>query len=116
MAENIPIRRKRAAALPAVPQAITIPEPPAHLSEYAGAWWRKVNSEWVLGPDSLPLLQAACECWDSYQKYRAHSLANPTIETKSGMVRANPAERMANDALREFRMCLRQLGLQPPEK
>lgn len=116
MSENIPVRRKRVASLPAVPKAITIPEPPPHLSADAAAWWRKVANEWVLGPDSLPLLQAAAENWDDYQSHRAAKLKNPTITTKSGMVRANPAGRMANDALREFRMCLRQLGLQPPEK
>lgn len=112
MAENIPTRPKRSE--PRL-QVVEPPAPPAHLTKESGRIWAKINEEWVLGPDSLPLLQAACESWDSYQAHRTTTLAEPTISSKSGMVRANPAARMANDALREFRMCLRQLGLEPPK-
>jgi len=118
MAANIPVRPKRN-QVPATQhqtmKAVEVVPAPTHLSAEARAMWRDIASEWVLGMDSLPLLQAALESWDSYQTHRKAVALKPTFTTKSGNVRANPAAKMANDALREFRMCLRQLGLEPPK-
>lgn len=117
MAANIPVHAKRSLAAhnPVAVQAVEPPAPPTHLSKEAQKMWREITGEWVLGGDSLPLLQAALESWDSYQSLRREAAKNPTFKTKTGNVRANPAAKMSNDALREFRMCLRQLGLEPPK-
>lgn len=76
--------------------------------------WRDVAAEWVVGADAVPLLRAALESWDLYQSHRRAVAKTPTITSPSGMVRANPRGKLASDALREFRQCWRQLGLDPP--
>ena len=117
MATVIPTRPKRTrpASGQQLSQSIEVPDPPKHLSEEAKGMWRSLAGEWVLGFDALPLLQAAAEQWDAYQSHRQAVLKKPTFTSKTGNTRANPAHKMANDALREFRMCLRQLGLEPPK-
>jgi P27 family predicted phage terminase small subunit len=117
MAAIIPVRPKRAQPAPNQPpvKALEVPAPPSHLSKEAGKMWREIAGEWVLGMDSLPLLQAALENWDSYQAHRIAVAKQPTFKTDSGNIRANPRAKLAADCLREFRMCLRQLGLEPPK-
>jgi P27 family predicted phage terminase small subunit len=115
MAENIPKRSRRGATAPPPVQAVELPEAPAHLSAEARAMWTDITEEWVLGADGLPLLRAACEQWDAYQAARAVLAAEgPTVTTgEGGMVRAHPAAKVAHDALTQFRLALRQLGLEP---
>lgn len=114
MAENIPERPRRAKPTPV--SVVEIPPAPDHLSAEAAGMWREINDEWVLGPDSLPLLRAALESWDLYQRCRREVMKDgPTVSTGNGMVRQHPAAKVAGDALREFRMCFRQLGLEPPK-
>jgi P27 family predicted phage terminase small subunit len=114
MAENLPTRPRQGEQGTATAEGP--PTAPPHLSEEAGAMWRSIVEGWVLGADALPLLRAACEQWDSYQAARAVLAAQgPTVATgDGGMVRVHPAAAVAKDALREFRMCFRQLGLEPP--
>ena len=52
-----------------------------------------------------------------YQRCRAEVAATgPTLTNPdTGMVRANPAAKLARDFLSEFRAGLKQLGLQPFE-
>jgi P27 family predicted phage terminase small subunit len=75
--------------------------------------WRDLNAGWVIGEEGLPLLQAGLEQWDAYQQARAQLAADGPTFTSAGMIRVHPAAKVATDALREFRMCLRQLGLEP---
>jgi P27 family predicted phage terminase small subunit len=79
--------------------------------------WRSIVDEWELGPDALPLLRAALEQWDVYQAAReALVTGGPvTVNPESGLVRQHPAAKVMEGALREFRQCFRQLGLEPPE-
>lgn len=79
--------------------------------------WTSIASEWVLGPDALPLLRAALESWDLYQVCRRQvQKEGPTVTTGEGMIRQHPAVKVGNDALTQFRQCFRQLGLEPPEE
>jgi phage terminase small subunit len=117
MAANIPTRPKRTRPVPGQQtlQDAPAPAPPQHLSPEARAKWTELAREWVLGFDALPLLQAGLEQWDSYQSYRKAAAKKPTFVSKTGNCRANPAHKMSLDALREFRMCFRALGLEPPK-
>jgi P27 family predicted phage terminase small subunit len=123
MAENIPTRpiRKRGAAVPPpvpVLREVKSPEAPAHLSDEARSMWDAIVGEWVLGPDALPLLRAALESWDLFQVCRAEiSRDGPTVTNPdSGLMRQHPAVKTMEGALREFRQCFRQLGLEPPKE
>lgn len=116
MAENIPIRRKRSQPAPPPVRAVTAPPTPAHLSREASRMWKQINDEWLLGLDALPLLRAALESWDLYQTCRVQvKKEGPTVTTGGGMIRQHPAVKVGNDALTQFRMCFRQLGLEPPK-
>lgn len=111
MADTLPIRDR----LPLEPPEP--PEPPAHLDDDAADIWRSIVSEWVLGADALPLLQAACECWGRYQQAAAVlEEEGPTVvNPDSGNTRQHPAHTVCRDNLREFRQLFRQLKLEPPE-
>lgn len=117
MAENLPKRppvtqgRTRPAAVP------DPPEPPAHLGTESSRHWHDAVEGWELGADALPLLQAACECWDRYGTARDRIAADGPVLTHptSGAVVVHPAHAVMRDNLREWRQLWRQLGLTPPE-
>ncbi|CAN5268410.1 hypothetical protein BH23GEM2_BH23GEM2_14880 [soil metagenome] len=117
MAETIPQHRRRTvpskAEKPAI-AAVEVPPAPVHLSAESRQLWQGIVAEWVLAVDALLILRGALESWDSYQAHRAAAEKQPTFETGTGQVKANPRARMALDALREFRLSLRALGLAPP--
>jgi P27 family predicted phage terminase small subunit len=116
MAENLPTRgRKRGNdARPTLP----VPRAPVHLSDESKRLWVAIMREWVIGPEAVPLLRAGLECWDAYQVCRAQLVVEgPTITPgDGGMARVHPAAKVGMDALREFRSCFRQLGLEPPDE
>jgi P27 family predicted phage terminase small subunit len=116
MAENILKRSRRGAAAPPPVRVVDVPDAPAHLTGEARGMWDEIVTEWAIGADGLPLLRAALESWDLYQAARAQVAQDgPTVTTgEGGMVRQHPAVKTQMDALREFRMCFRQLGLEPP--
>ncbi len=92
-------------------------KPPAHLSREAKKMWSSITEGWVLAADSLPLLRAALESWDLFQTCRAQvQKEGPTVRTGDGMIRQHPAVRTGNEALTQFRLCLKQLGLEPPKE
>lgn len=114
MAENIPTRSLRHG-----PKVVPDPPPPPDsLSAESRAIWTPIVAEWLIGPEALPLLRAGLEQWDLYQRARAVVASEgPTVvHPETGNVRAHPAAKLATDALREFRMCFRQLGLEPPKE
>lgn len=78
--------------------------------------WGEIVGHWVLGADGLALLRHALEARDQYEVCRAQVAKDgPTFTTETGQIRAHPAAKLALDYLSEFRMGLRQLGLQPEE-
>lgn len=118
MSETIPIRPKRIQQPAPLPvRAVKIPAAPKHLSRDSRATWRAITSEWILGADSLPLLQGALENWDKYQQCQAQVARDgPTFKTENGMIRQHPAAKLGLDYFAAYRMALRQLGLAPEEK
>ncbi len=113
MADNLPSRPRQ----PRVMSRATgrAPAPPKHLRAESKRLWRAIVAEWVLDAAALPLLRAGLEQWDAYQAARAELAKDgPTFKT-GDMIRVHPAAKVATDSLREFRMCFRQLGLEPPE-
>lgn len=117
MAENIPTRPPRSRNSVAGPPRDAPPKAPAHLTPEAKGMWGAIVDEWVLGPDSLPLLRAGLESWDLYQVCRSQVMQEgATVKTGDGMIRQHPALKASNDALTQFRQCFRQLGLEPPKE
>lgn len=91
------------------------PKPPGHLSPEAKCIWRDVAACWHLAPDGRELLRTALESWDTYQQARAVLQdEGPTVRNPdSGNVRRHPAHSVAKDALKSFRLCLKDIGLEP---
>jgi P27 family predicted phage terminase small subunit len=89
------------------------PEPPAHLTEEAAAWWRQAVTDFEFEPHHLRLLQAACEAWDRMQQAR-QALADHgglTFTDERGTIRAHPAVAMERDARVAFARLVRELDL-----
>ena len=113
MAENIPERPRRDLAYAKGPPE---PKPPPGLSKRARGIWQSITSDWVLGPEALPILRAGLEQMDLYDlALKQLKKDGLTVETGTGMLRAHPAAKIGQDALSSFRQCFRQLGLEPPE-
>jgi P27 family predicted phage terminase small subunit len=118
MAENIPKRKRYPDPGRAAPQAVPDPpDPPDHLGPESRRHWEDAVGGWILGTDALPLLQAACECWDRYADAREEIREDgPTVvHPTSGAINAHPAHAVMRDNLREWRQLWRQLALAPPE-
>jgi P27 family predicted phage terminase small subunit len=112
MAETIPVRSRRDGrrTVSAPPNA------PRHLSPEGKTLWKDITGQWVLGADGLALLRHALEARDQYEVCRRQVAKDgPTFTTESGQIRAHPAAKLSLDFLSEFRMGLRQLGLQPED-
>ncbi|MEX1258401.1 MAG: P27 family phage terminase small subunit [Gemmatimonadota bacterium] len=119
MAEVLPIRPR---AVPSqVVGPVETPDPPAPPSSLRGEGaelWRSIVDQWVLGPDGLPLLRAACETWDRYREAEVVLREEgPTVlNPDSGLTCIHPAHQVARDNLREFRQLFRQLHLEVPSE
>ena len=90
-----------------------LPQPPAHLTDEAAAWWRDVLRDFELAPHHLRLLRAACEAWDRMQQAR-QALADHgglTFTDERGVIRAHPAVAMERDARVAFARLVRELDL-----
>jgi len=93
------------------------PEPPAHLSTEAQAWWRKVIGDYLLESHHLKVLQAACEAWDRCQQARDQiAVEGLTFNDKHGQPRAHPCVAIERDARIAFARLVRELALdcEPP--
>jgi P27 family predicted phage terminase small subunit len=98
---------------------VKTPEPPAHLSDEAQSWWRKVTADFVLEAHHLKLLQAACEGWDRCQQAReVIDKEGVTFNDKHGQPRAHPAVAIERDSRIGFARLLRELALdvEPPKE
>lgn len=91
----------------------SIPEPPAHLSAESKGRWTEIVAAVEMEAEGLMLLQAALEQWDEYQRARAQLQRDgPTVtNTDSGVIRQHPAALVARDALKAFRLALKDLGI-----
>jgi len=91
----------------------TTPDPPAHPSDEAGAWWRDVLRDFDLESHHVRLLQAASEAWDRMQQAR-QALADHgglTFADPNGNIRAHPCVAMERDARVAFARLVRELDL-----
>lgn len=97
----------------AIPTRYETPEPPAHLSEESKRRWAEILAGWEMEAESLMLLQASLEQWDAYRVAQAVLAKDgPTVtNTDSGVIRQHPASLVARDALKAFRLCMKDLGL-----
>lgn len=88
------------------------PEPPEHLSEEAGQWWRDVARDYEFEAHHFRLLQAACEAWDRMQLARKEVAVNGiTFKAANGDLKANPAVAIERDARTAFARLVRELDL-----
>ena len=114
MSENIPIRPLAKAGRFRGPPP---PKPPRHLSAESRRLWTEIARGWVLSADALPLLRAALEQRDLYDRMRRQvakegaTITNP----KSGLVKPHPAVGIMHESLIQFRLAFRAIGLEPPE-
>lgn len=95
------------------------PRAPAHLSGGSRRVWRAITADWELGPDALLLLEGALVQRDIFERARRELARAPAVTSTSastGVSRAHPAAKVAADALREMRCCLRALGLELPDE
>lgn len=111
MAETIPVRPLRDSTSRTIE---VIPRAPKHLSKESRALWDSIVEKWVLGPDGLAILRGALESRDCYETCRAQVAKDgPTFQSKTGRICANPAAKLSLDYFAQFRMGMRQLGLDP---
>ena len=112
MAETIPIRP----TAPGRDNRADTPEAPDDLTEERQELWREIVSTWVLDAPDFAQLHANLQQLDAYHRYMTQlqnegaTVTNP----ESGVIRAHPVAGLARDALREFRLGMRALGLAPP--
>lgn len=112
MAENIPGRSRR--DLQRTGRAPVV-KPPMGLSKRARGIWMEVTTGWELAGEALPLLRSGLEQMDLYDTAMAQLKREGLTIThpETGLIRAHPAAKIAQDALSSFRQCFRQLGLEP---
>jgi len=89
------------------------PDPPAHLSDDASAWWRDVVRDFDLEGHHLRLLQSAAEAWDRQQQAR-QALADHgslTYVRANGDLGTHPAIAVERDARLAVARLIRELDL-----
>ena len=93
------------------------PNPPAHLSAEAAAWWRQVLRDYELEPHHLRILQCAGEAWDRMQEARRDLATHGslTFTTAAGTIRAHPSVGIERDCRTGFARMVRELGLDVDE-
>jgi len=91
-----------------------LPPPPDHLSEDAKGWWRRIVEGWVIGDDAQLVLAAALTAHDRATAARKLIDAEGLTVTPAngGMPHPHPATRIERDAIKEMRLCFKQLGLE----
>ena len=94
-------------------------QPPKHLRSETRAWWREVVASYVLDSHHVKLLQACAEAWDRAEQARKVIDRKGLIYTdRFGQPKAHPAVDIERRSLAEFRLHLRELGLDvaPPSE
>ena len=89
------------------------PKPPAHLSDAAKKWWRKITAEFLFDtPDSVMVLELVMECFDRQRAARELvDKEGPIILDRFGQKKQHPATIVERDAKMAMLRALRQLGL-----
>ncbi len=89
------------------------PKPPAHLSEAARKWWKKITEEFIFEtPDALLILETALECFDRQRVAREIvDKEGPIISDRFGQKKQHPATIVERDAKMAMLRAFRQLGL-----
>ena len=90
----------------------TTPAPPSHLSSGSSEWWSEVCGTYSLEPHHLRLLQLAAEAWDrGEQARRAIKREGAFYTDRFGAPKAHPGLDQERKARNDFRLLLRELGL-----
>jgi P27 family predicted phage terminase small subunit len=111
MAETIPARPLRGSPARTIE---IMPKAPKHLSKESRALYETITEKWILGPDGLAILRGALECRDAYEVCRAQVAKDgPTFKSATGRICQHPATKLSLDYFAQFRMGMRQLGLDP---
>ena len=88
------------------------PQPPSHLSSDSREWWLEVCESHALEPHHLRLLQLLTEAWDRcVQARRAVKRDGAFYVDRFGAPKAHPALDVERKARNDFRLLLRELGL-----
>lgn len=93
--------------------------PPDHLTDESAAWWRALHEAFHFEAHHLRLLEAACTAWDRAEEARRTvEEAGPVFNDRFGQPKAHPAVAIERKARNEFRLLLRELGLDvaPPNE
>ena len=88
----------------------SVPEPPAHLSDEAAMFWRKIVDEWQLDAPALLILQTACEAHDRMRDAQRliveHGQLTPD---RFGQLKTNPAVLIERDSRSAMLAAIKQL-------
>ena len=88
-----------------------IPATPQGLSAASKKIWDEVNGAWVLGVESIVLLQTALEAYDRLkQAQKQVDTDGITITSPSGLIRPHPSLRLEKEAAGRFLQAWKQLG------
>ncbi|MEO7684800.1 MAG: P27 family phage terminase small subunit, partial [Gemmatimonadaceae bacterium] len=116
VAENIPVRPRRAEKAAPIAIMPSPPKAPKHLTTESRKLFDAIVAQWQLGVDGIALLTNALESRDAYEVCRKQVAKDgPTFKAENGMIRVHPGAKLAIDYLSAFRQSMRQLGLQPEE-
>jgi phage terminase small subunit len=88
------------------------PAPPEHLSARATGLWEDIARRWVLTADELGVLEGALTAFDRAAEARRDIEVHGLVTRDTSTPHANPSVRVERDALREYRLALKQLGLE----
>lgn len=114
MAETIPARPLRGSPSRTIE---IMPKAPRHLSKESRALYDSIVEKWILGPDGLAILCGALESRDAYTLCRAQVTKDgPTFKSPTGRICPHPAAKLSLDYFAQFRMGMRQLGLDPEKQ
>ena len=87
-------------------------EAPKDLSPSTKSWWTQITDSYVLEPHHVRLLKAACQALDRVeQARRVVKREGAYFADRFGAPRAHPAIEVERKARNEFRLILRELGL-----
>lgn len=87
-------------------------KPPKGLRPETRRWWLRVVDSWELEAHHIRLLTSAARAWDEGEKAAALVKRDGLLVTMpSGIQRAHPAVRIANEARALYARLLRELDL-----
>lgn len=95
------------------PKLHNFPQPPAHLSDDAAAWWRSVVADYDLEPHHVRLLTLAAQAWDRAEEARIHlQIFGTVFIDRWQQPKARPEVAIERDSRIAFARLLREMGLE----